>query len=565
MSTGHFNSFDRNEIFYRKWNFKPSQKSIIIIHRGHEHSGRLNDIANSSQFSKFNVFAFDLRGHGYTKTKTSSVFMDYVRDLDAFAQYLQFNYTVNIHDIFVVANSIGGVVVSAWVHDFAPNIAGMALLAPAFKINLIVPLAKEMITLGTKLNKGLIIKSYVKSKMLTHNLEQQKEYDTDPLITRSIDAKLLIDLADAGKRLVEDAEAIDIPTLILSAEKDKVVFNKDQEIFFNKLDTNLKELVVLPEFFHGILFEEEKEIVYDKISFFAKKCFDQPKKEPSISPDEFSIREFNSLQNNEGNNLNFKFQKWSLGKIGKISDGMAIGLKHGFDSGASLDYVYHNKPNGKFGFGKSMDKNYLEAIGWRGIRIRKQHLLQLLEKDIVSLLKQGRKIKILDIAGGTGNYLFDIKDKYPDAEIVINEFVKYNIEIGQKVIEENKYQNIRFTNFDCFDIETYSKINFEPNIIIISGIFELFGDNKSVSKVLKGINSIAEKKSYVLYTGQPWHPQLKMIAYVLNSHQKKNWVMRRRSQKELDRLMAFNKIDKEVMLIDDFGIFTVSSAKVNVS
>ena len=563
MSTDHFTSFDGGEIFYRKWNFKPEQKSIIIIHRGHEHSERLQDIANSSQFSKRNMFAFDLRGHGYTKTATSSVFMDYVRDLDAFSHYLQSNYEVRSDDIFVIANSIGGVIASAWVHDFAPKIAGMALLAPAFRINLIVPLANEMITLGTKLNKGLIIKSYVKSKMLTHDTKQQEAYDADPLITRSIDAALLIDLANAGKRLVEDAEAIDTPTLILCAEKDKVVFNKDQKIFFSKLDTSLKELFVLPDFFHGILFEKEKEKVYTKISVFVEKCFVRKQKKPDLLPDKFSINEHTSLQNNDGNTLNFKFQKWSLGKIGKISNGMAIGLEHGFDSGASLDYVYYNQPKGKSGFGKMMDKNYLEAIGWRGIRIRKQHLLQLIEKNIKSLQKEGRAIKILDIAGGTGNYLFDIKDRYPDAEIVINEFVKNNIEIGEKVIRERNYQNIRFTNYDCFDTETYAKVNFEPNIIIVSGILELFGDNKLASKALRGIVSIAKKESIVIYTGQPWHPQLKMIAYVLNSHQKKNWVMRRRSQKELDRLMAFNNIHKETMLIDDFGIFTVSSAKVN--
>ncbi|MBA6316401.1 bifunctional alpha/beta hydrolase/class I SAM-dependent methyltransferase [Cellulophaga baltica] len=563
MSNGHFNSFDGSEIFYRKWNFKPSQKSVIIIHRGHEHSERLNNIATSSQFSEYNIFAFDLRGHGHTKTETSSVFMDYVRDLDAFALYLKSAYTIPSTDMFVIANSIGGVIASAWVHDYAPNIAGMALLAPAFRINLIVPLANEMITLGTKLKKDLIIKSYVKSTMLTHDVAQQNAYDTDSLITRSIDAKLLIDLADAGKRLVEDAAAIDTPTLILSAEKDKVVFNKDQKIFFDKLDTNLKQLEVLPDFFHGILFETEKELVYDKMKSFAVQSFKQPQKKLGLEPDQFSMVEHRSLQNKEGNNLNFKFQKWSLSKIGKISDGMAIGLEHGFDSGASLDYVYHNKPKGKLGFGTMMDKNYLEAIGWRGIRIRKQHLLQLLEKNIEQLKKAGRSIKILDIAGGTGNYLFDIKDTFPEAEIVINEFVKENIDIGQKVIDTKGYKNVRFTNFDCFDQETYKKINFEPTIIIVSGILELFGDNEMASKALAGIQSVAEKNAHVVYTGQPWHPQLKMIAYVLNSHQKKNWVMRRRSQKELDRLMAYNGIYKETMLIDDFGIFTVSSAKVN--
>ena len=563
MNSGHFKSFDNNEIFYREWNYQPQQRSIIMIHRGHEHSERLNDIARSAQFSTYNIFAFDLRGHGHTPAKTSSIFMDYVRDLDAFSKFLVSKYNVKISDIFVVANSIGGVIASAWAHDFAPNIAGMALLAPAFRINLIVPLANEMITLGTKLKKGLIIKSYVKSKMLTHDPEQQKAYDTDPLISRSIDAELLIDLAKAGKRLVEDAEAMDTPTLILAAEKDHVVFNKDQKIFHDKLDTDLKHYEVLPNFFHGILFDTGKEKVYDKIVDFAEKSFHRTPRPISLSPDQFSIKEYKDLQNNIGNNLNFKLQKFSLGKIGKISNGMAIGLKYGFDSGASLDYVYQNQPKGKLGFGKMMDKNYLNAIGWKGIRIRKQHLLQLLEQNIELLKKQGRAIKILDIAGGTGNYLFDIKEKYPEAEIVINEFVKSNIEIGEKVIQEKNHQNIRFTNLDCFDAETYKKLNFEPNITIVSGILELFGDNEMASKAIQGIISISEKDAYIVYTGQPWHPQLKMIAYVLNNHQNKDWIMRRRSQKELDRIMAFNTVQKENMLIDDFGIFTVSTGKIN--
>lgn len=563
MKSGHFKSFDNSEIFYREWNYQPHQKTIIMIHRGHEHSERLHDIAQSPQFSKYTIFAFDLRGHGYTKTKTSSVFMDYVRDLDAFSKFLITQYGIKTSDIFVVANSIGGVVASAWAHDFAPAIAGMALLAPAFKINLIVPLANEMITLGTKLKKGLIIKSYVKSKMLTHDPEQQKAYDTDPLISRSIDAELLIDLAKAGKRLVEDAEAVDTPTLILAAEKDHVVFNKEQKFFYEKLDTDLKKYEILPHFFHGILFDSGREKVYDKIVDFADQCFSRSRKHPDLSPDRFSVKEYKDLQNNVGNNLNFKMQKFSLGKIGKISNGMAIGLKYGFDSGASLDYVYQNKPKGKLGFGKMMDKNYLNAIGWKGIRIRKQNLLQLLERHIQALKQQGRKIKILDIAGGTGNYLFDIKEKHPDVEIVINEFVKSNIEIGEKVIKEKKFQNIRFTNFDCFDPATYQKLNFEPNITIVSGILELFGDNEMASKAIQGIISVSEKDSFIVYTGQPWHPQLKMIAYVLNNHQNKDWIMRRRSQKELDRIMAYNTIHKEHMLIDDFGIFTVSSGKVN--
>ena len=184
-----------------------------------------------------------MRGHGHTKAGVSPVFMDSVRDLDTFAKFLQQSYAVREEDIFVVANSIGGVITSAWVHDFAPRIAGMALLAPAFEINLIVPLAKQAIELMLKINPKLIVKSYVKSKMLTRDPEQQRAYDNDRFITRSINGKLLIELANAGKRLVEDAAAITTPTLLLSAEKDFVVINRQQKQFYVNLSSDRKSVV----------------------------------------------------------------------------------------------------------------------------------------------------------------------------------------------------------------------------------------------------------------------------------------------------------------------------------
>jgi len=566
MRTGVFKSYDSAEIFYREWNYKPEQKAIIVLHRGHEHSERMNEFATDPRFSAYSIFSYDFRGHGYTKQKVSGIFMDYVRDLECFSKFLESEYKISQQETFIVANSISGVIVSAWVHDFAPAIAGMALLAPAFNIKLYVPLAKEFVALGTKVSKKLEVKSYVKSKVLTHDKEQQIAYDKDPLITKSIDGKMLVDFLDSGKRIVEDAAAIDIPTIIFSAEKDYVVQNSSQKKFFLRLESECKEFIELKDFYHGILFEKNRSLVYDHIKRFIVKSFASEISDKNLNPDKFTHDEYYKLSLKMiplAERVSFNFQKWSLGKLGFMSDGMRIGLKYGFDSGISLNYIYRNKPKGKFGMGKMMDHFYLNAIGWRGIRIRKKNLLAQVERQIEKLKEENRPVKILDIAGGTGNYLFTIKKKYPEIEIVVNDFKKSNIEVGQKIIEKRGIRNMWFTNYDCFNAETYNQLDFSPNITIISGIFELFEDNQMISTAISGVVSISEKDSSIIYTGQPWHPQLKMIAYVLNSHQEKDWVMRRRSQKELDRVFAFNKVKKESMLIDDYGIFTVSCGKVN--
>ena len=128
MEMNYFKSFDGTDIFYRNWNFDEKKKTLIVIHRGHEHSERLNDFAYNEKFKKYNIFSYDLRGHGCTKEKSSPIFMDYVRDLNSFVSFIKKEYEILEKDIFIIANSIGGVILTAWVHDYAPEIAGMALL-----------------------------------------------------------------------------------------------------------------------------------------------------------------------------------------------------------------------------------------------------------------------------------------------------------------------------------------------------------------------------------------------------------------------------------------------------
>ena len=62
--------------------------------------------------------------------------------------------------------------------------------------------------------------------------------------------------------------------------------------------------------------------------------------------------------------------------------------------------------------------------------------------------------------------------------------------------------------------------------------------------------------------GQPWHPQLELIARSLTSHRGgKPWIMRRRTQAEMDQLVAEAGFEKLEQRIDEWGIFTVALAQ----
>jgi len=82
-----------------------------------------------------------------------------------------------------------------------------------------------------------------------------------------------------------------------------------------------------------------------------------------------------------------------------------------------------------------------------------------------------------------------------------------------------------------------------------------------VRRCLEGIADAIEEGGYLIYTGQPWHPQIEMIARVLTNRDGEPWVMRRRTQPELDALVREAGFEKIRTRVDKRGIFTVSIAK----
>jgi hypothetical protein len=119
---------------------------------------------------------------------------------------------------------------------------------------------------------------------------------------------------------------------------------------------------------------------------------------------------------------------------------------------------------------------------------------------------------------------------------------------------------IRYERGDAFSLEDLARVAPGVNIAIVSGLYELFGDNSMVRRSLSGIAGFVRPGGFLIYTNQPWHPQLEQIAETLINRDKQPWVMRRRTQAEMDELVREAGFDKLSTRIDDSGIFTVSLA-----
>lgn len=571
-----FRSWDGAELFYRAWlPERNMNQAIILFHRGHEHSGRWQDVVDKLDLPDFALFAWDARGHGRSPGERG--YAEHLgvltRDVDSFVSHVSRHYGISMENIAVLAHSVGSVLVANWVHDYAPKIRALVLGSPALRVRLYVPFAIPALRLLLKFKPKAFVNSYVKAKLLTHDPAKIESYDADPLITRCIAVNLLVDLFDAGRKLVEDAAAITAPTLVLTSGADWVVDQEVQRRFFERLGSPVKEMHVYPGFFHDTFNEKDNHLPLGAARRFILDAFAQPWREPSLleadrnSPTQ---REYEALANPPFP-FSFKGIRYALSRFGlraigaRLSRGLKLGVQTGFDSGATLDYVYRNQPKGLTALGRMIDQNYLNAIGWRGIRLRKTHLEKLLRRAMADLRAAGRPVHIVDIAAGHGRYVLDAVREHPDipATGLLRDFSDSNVAAGRRLIAEyGLAERFAFEQGDAFDPASLSTLPRTATIGIVSGLYELFPENGPVRASLAGLAEVVVPSGYLLYTGQPWHPQIELIARTLTSHRGgASWIMRRRTQQEMDQLVAEAGFEKIAQETDPWGIFTVSLAR----
>jgi alpha-beta hydrolase superfamily lysophospholipase/SAM-dependent methyltransferase len=559
-----FETHDGVKIFYRYWPGK-GDDAILLLHRGHEHSGRMAHLVAELDLPETSFFAWDARAHGRSEGEqgSSTTMSTFVQDLDEFVRHIQAELGIAIENMAVIAQSVGAVIAAAWVHDYAPPIRCLILAAPAFHVKLYVPFAR----LGLGVWHGMVgdfyVQSYVKGSALTHDAERRVSYHTDPLVKLRISARVLLGLYQMAGRLVDDAAAIRVPTQVLLAGSDWVIRNGPPKTFFERLNTTEKEIHTFAGFFHDLLGEKDRHLPVAKMRGFLGRQFAARTSLQDADLEGFTRREYEALREPLSmwsfKGLSFALTRLFMRTGGRLSDGIRLGGDVGFDSGSSLDYVYRNRPAGITSIGKLIDFFYLNSPGWKGIRVRKQLIGEL----IGLAMRRLPVVRIVDIAAGHGRYVIEAIEGsgiVPE-DVFLRDFDPANVESGRRLMVAKGFHG-RFERGDAFDRLSLEALLPRPTLGIVSGLFELFPDNDPVRDALMGLAAAIEPGGLLIYTGQPWHPQLEFIARTLSSHRRgAPWVMRRRTQEELDelvRLAGFRKLEQRT---DPDGMFTVTLAE----
>lgn len=247
----------------------------------------------------------------------------------------------------------------------------------------------------------------------------------------------------------------------------------------------------------------------------------------------------------------------------QLSTGIALGFRHGFDSGPMLDYVYQNRAQGVPVIGQLVDRIYLNQIGWRAIRARGLLLKRVLRQLIEERRANGDKTQIVDIAAGPGRYLLELIAAVDrgDLSALCRDLDPTGQAQGRALADTLGLHNITFERGDATDPLDLARIAPKPDIAIASGIYELITDDRLILRSMTGVYEILPANGVFVFTTQIRHPQLDLIANVLPNRNGAPWIMLTRPLSEVEMWARRAGFAAARSVIEPNGLFAITVAR----
>ena len=248
----------------------------------------------------------------------------------------------------------------------------------------------------------------------------------------------------------------------------------------------------------------------------------------------------------------------ALDSLGRLSAGVRIGLEHGFDSGVMLDHVYRNEARGIGPLGRMLDRFYLDAPGWVGIRNRRALLSRSIATAIAERAAQSDvTVVVADLACGGGRYLLDALDQV-DASRVRATLRDYRPENVAATRANAAQRGLAVLVEQADALSDWDLVRLGPcDLVVVSGLHEIIEADAPVRGHFEQIARILKPGGELIVTLQPDHPQLEFMARVLTTHTGAPWAMRLRPVALIQRWAEAAGFAPVAVEMEPTGIFGV--------
>ena len=274
--TGYFFGADRRRLFYQSWQVQDPKGIAFITHGLSENTDRYDRLAHVLNEDGWNVYAWDLRGHGRSSGIRGYIrkFRLFERDLIHFVHFVFSKEKQGLPFVFI-GHSLGGLILArALYHEENAVMAagGICLLAPALGLTMNVPIVKLVLGyFSYYLCPWLVYYDRILSKNLTRDPYFQKTIENDPFCHRKISPEIYFTMLRSSKIMEGEFRPVSSRMLLQVGGKDKIVDHAESQKIFDRIPSNTaKQMIVYPSSLHQLLEDYDSERVMKDLKMFIR-------------------------------------------------------------------------------------------------------------------------------------------------------------------------------------------------------------------------------------------------------------------------------------------------------
>lgn len=250
------------KLFGQVWQPIDAPSAVIaLVHGMGEHSGRYRKFAEFFTERGFAVMAFDQRGHGKSEGKKGHIthYNQLLEGVDELLERVRIRFP-NI-PVILWGHSMGGNVVLNYILKKPTGIKAVVATSPWIRLAFNPPVLQlRLARIMRNLYPGFTQRSGLKTKFLSRDAAVVQAYEKDKLVHDKISASFFVNVFNAGYYLLQHANNLKIPTLLMHAGEDKITSADASKDFAEKASL-LTELKIWEGLYHEIHNEPENEQV----------------------------------------------------------------------------------------------------------------------------------------------------------------------------------------------------------------------------------------------------------------------------------------------------------------
>jgi alpha-beta hydrolase superfamily lysophospholipase len=255
-------------MFVRHWPIPESNSTrgtIVLVHGLGEHIGRYVHVAKFFNDLHFNVIGYDLYGHGKSEGLPGSIQVssqhldDLIEIVDSARNAMPSN-----KPLVLLGHSMGGLIAARFVSLNLRLIDGLVLSSPALDPDLSA-FQKLLLAVLPAILPNLRVGNGLNADFISRDAGVVAAYKNDALVHDRISGLLAKFIADAGPAVIAAATNWVVPTLVLFAGKDRLVYPRGSRAFISKASSSVVSSYCFEEMFHEIFNEPDVVKVYEQL------------------------------------------------------------------------------------------------------------------------------------------------------------------------------------------------------------------------------------------------------------------------------------------------------------